>query len=115
MSINARVARGPTVCSIDERLKKFYEEKGVKGSCERCFIVTDPMCPDFPHICELEEGLKESGENRDWILKELPHCIKMREEFRVALRVKGKAPGIRGLGGSIIAWFSRARRRPRPA
>ena len=77
-----------TVEIFDERVKqmalKRYRKKGIKPECEGCFIVTDPKCPDYPHICALEEGLKKPGENRDWILKELPHCIKMREEFHKA-------------------------------
>lgn len=69
--------------AFDERVKqlalKVYREKGIKGRCERCFILTDPECPDFPHICDLEEGLKISGESRDWILANLSHCIEMRQ------------------------------------
>ena len=83
-----RTRKGENMVDIeafDEGLKRFalklYEEKGIKPECERCFIVTDPECPDFPHICALEKGLKEPGESRDWILESLPHCITMREEF----------------------------------
>jgi len=43
---------------FDERVKqivlKLYNEKGIKPSCERCFYLTDPKCPDFPHICAME-------------------------------------------------------------
>ena len=47
------------LASFDEKVRnmalKLYREKGVKPSCERCFYLRDPTCPDFPHICVLEE------------------------------------------------------------
>jgi len=72
------------VSEMDERVKqmalKLYEEKAIKVSCERCFIVTDPKCPDFPHICVLEEGLKKS-DKKEWIEENLSRCIEMRKAF----------------------------------
>jgi len=69
--------------SLREKVKamamKLYRGKGIKMSCEECYYLTDPECPDFPHICILEETLKELGESRDWTLVNLGHCIEMRE------------------------------------
>lgn len=33
---------------------KLFRETGIKPTCERCFYLTDPTCPDFPHICTKE-------------------------------------------------------------
>ena len=90
--------------AFDERVKRlalhFYREKGIKSECERCWIVTDPKCPDFPHICALEEGLKEPGKNKDWILENLSDCIEMRMKLyavkptffqRVKIKILGVA------------------------
>ena len=65
--------------AVKRMVLKLYREKGIKPECERCFIVTDPQCPDFPHICALETGLEEPGPDKDWILENLSPCIKMRE------------------------------------
>lgn len=71
-----------TVNDFREKVKqkaiKLYREKRIKLECEECFILIDPECPDFPHICALEEGLKKEGKSREWILENLAHCIKMR-------------------------------------
>ena len=61
---------------------KLYREKGIKPECERCFIVTDPKCPNFPHICALEDGMKKPGSSKEWILDNLSQCIKMRKRAR---------------------------------
>ena len=58
---------------------KLYREKGIKTSCERCYYTSDPTCPDFPHICMLEEALKTPGESRTWALENLAPRIKMRK------------------------------------
>ena len=58
---------------VKDMARKLYEAKGIKPSCERCFYLKDPTCPDFHHICELELGL-EDPEQRDWILLNLPRA-----------------------------------------
>ena len=71
-----------SISEMDEAVKamalKLYREKGIKTSCERCFVVTDPTCPDFSHICVLEKGL-ENPDEKDWIKENLSHCIEMRK------------------------------------
>ena len=78
--------------TVKQRALKLYREKGIKLECEWCYVLAEPKCPDYPHICALEKGLKELGEGRDWILKELPHCIEMRklyiESARKETRIK---------------------------
>ena len=69
---------------FDEKVKKMalnlYKEKGIKNECERCFIGTDPECPDFVHFCALEEGLKNPI-SRAWIMENLPGRIEMRKKY----------------------------------
>lgn len=47
-----------TFDELDEKVKQFalklYREKGIKVTCERCFYLIDPKCPDYPHICDKE-------------------------------------------------------------
>ncbi len=82
----------------DEAVKrmalKLYREEGIRPECERCFIVTDPTCPDFPHVCALETGLEGPGPSRDWILENLPSCIKMRKRHmsRTPIHIKEIEP-----------------------
>lgn len=82
----------------DEAVKrmalKLYREKGIKPECERCFIVTDPKCPNYPHICALETGLEKPEPNKDWILENLSHCIKMRKRHirRTPTHIKEREP-----------------------
>jgi len=78
----------PSIKEIKERVKAMaihlYETKGIKVECEECFYLTDPKCPDFPHVCALEEGLK-NPEEREWILKNLADKIEMRRKFKATL------------------------------
>lgn len=74
---------------VKQKAMNFYSETGIKLECEECFIITDPECPDYPHICALEEGLKKEGKSREWILENLAHCIKMRNERERARRENG--------------------------
>ena len=66
--------------SVKAMALKLYREKGIKTSCEHCYIVTDPRCPDFPHICELEESLK-NPDQRKWAEDNIPKCIEMRKAW----------------------------------
>ena len=70
--------------SLREKVKavalKRFNEQGIKMSCEECYYLTDPVCPDFPHICMLEEALKKLGESRDWALVNLGDRIEMRRK-----------------------------------
>jgi len=58
-----------------------YETKGIKPECEECFIVTDPECPDFPHVCALEKAL-EDPEERKWVLENIPDKVEKRKRWR---------------------------------
>ena len=60
---------------------RVYHETGIKSICEDCFYLTDPKCPNFPHICMLEKGLQNPQE-RDWILKNLADKVEMRKRFK---------------------------------
>ena len=75
--------------TIKRMAEKIYRDKGIKPSCERCFYLSDPECPDFLHICVLEEGLK-NPEERDWIVENLPHCIEMRKRYEDNMRKENK-------------------------
>jgi len=65
---------------VEACARKIYEETGSKPLCERCFYISDSQCPNFLHLCALEESLKNEKE-RQWTLENLKNKIKMREEF----------------------------------
>jgi len=59
--------------------KKFYEDvkmlaedlrqrRGIIATCERCFYIKNPTCPDFIHICD-KDGKQYTG-------KEVNKCRK---------------------------------------
>ena len=70
---------------IKERVKAIalylYETEGIKPECEECFYLTDPECPDFPHVCALEKAL-EDPEERKWVLENIPDKVEMRRRWR---------------------------------
>lgn len=79
--------------AVKNMAMRLYKEKGVKTTCERCYYLSDPTCPDFPHICMLEQTLKIFGESRDWVLENLADRIEMRRRHR--------------LNSVTLSWFKR--------
>ena len=68
---------------VEERVKAtalhLYETKGIKPLCEKCFYLTNPKCPDFPHVCALEKAL-EDPEERKWVLENMLDKVEMRRK-----------------------------------
>jgi len=67
--------------NIKEIVKAFFLANDIVPLCEKCFYLIDPKCPDFPHLCELEESLKSPG-GKEWALKNLADKIEMRERLK---------------------------------
>lgn len=67
--------------NIKEIVKAFCLANDIVPLCEECFYLIDSECPDFPHICQLEESLKSPG-GKEWTLENLADKIEMREQLK---------------------------------
>ena len=66
---------------VKEAALHLYKTEGIKLVCEECYYLTDPECPSYPHVCALEEALK-NPEAREWVLTHMADRLEMRREWR---------------------------------
>lgn len=46
---------------VNAMMKKEYISHGIESSCEECFYLADPKCPNpgVPYICAIDEALND--------------------------------------------------------
>lgn len=68
---------------VNAMMKKEYISHGIESSCEECFYLADPKCPNpgVPYICVIDEALNDR-EQRQWVLENLADKVAMRRDVK---------------------------------